>query len=151
MPLFIFMHHFMGLAIYDYFAWVSHKTWFLQINTVHAKTKFAILYVCNDIRAIAHTCAITHASKEKEGLGRQWKACPQLKLHELISPEFILTDTIEFILNWFFYPYLLCLYLRQILTAATFCYLIYFQPLCNGVSDIFNKSAFVNRKLVVII
>lgn len=71
MPLFIFMHDFIGLAIYGYFAWVSHKTWFLQINTVHAKTKFAILYVCNDIRAIAHTCAIIHASKEKEGLGRQ--------------------------------------------------------------------------------
>ena len=32
-----------------------------------------------------------------------------------------------------------------------FCYLMYFQTLRYGASDIFNKSAFANRKLIVII
>ena len=62
----------------------------------------------------------------------------------------MLIDLTELILNWFFQRYFLSPYfLRQILTAATFCYLIYFQLLSNGLHKtvIFNKSAFANRKL----
>ena len=53
-------------------------------------------------------------------------------------------------------------FLRQILVAPAFCDLIYFQSLRNGASiniyvlskkiktDMVNKSAFANRKLIVI-
>ena len=39
----------------------------------------------HDAQAIACACTITCANKEKEGLGGQWKACPKVKLHGLIS------------------------------------------------------------------
>ena len=39
------------------------------------------------------------------------------------------------------------LFLRQILTAATFCYLIYFQPLGNGASERWNSIIFFSVTL----
>ena len=36
------------------------------------------------VMAYAHV--ITHANQEKGGLGRQWKACPKLKLRGLLLP-----------------------------------------------------------------
>ena len=91
-----------------------------------------------------HVHAITHTNQERGGMGGWWKACPKVKLHGLISvrskfllthPELTLTDLTELIVNWLFQPYFSSLYfLRQIWTAATFCYFIYFQSLCSVAS-----------------
>ena len=40
----------------------------------------------NDAQVIACACAITHTNQEKGGLCGLWKACPNIKLHGLISP-----------------------------------------------------------------
>ena len=40
----------------------------------------------NDARVIARACAIICTNQEKEGLCGLWKACPNIKLHGLISP-----------------------------------------------------------------
>ena len=55
----------------------------------------------------------------------------------------MLIDLTELILNWFFQTYFLSLktnFLRQILTAATFCYFIYFQSLHNGLCVFIKKD-----------
>ena len=120
-----------------------------------------------DMWAIAHTCAITCTNQEKGGFGGQWKASLKVKLpswyrlHKILNSlpriNFNWFNRIHF--KWFFQTYFLSLYfLRQILTAAKFYYLIYSQSVksVNVLSkkkktDIFNKYAFDNRKLIIII
>ena len=62
----------------------------------------------------------------------------------------MLIDLTELILNWFFQTYFLSLktnFLRQILTAAMFCYFIYFQSLHNGLC-VFIKN---DKRLICLI
>ena len=40
----------------------------------------------HDARVITQVCTVTHTNQEKEGLGRQQKARPKVKLCALISP-----------------------------------------------------------------
>ena len=111
--------------------------------------------------------AIIQANKKKGGLCWQQKACPKVKLHGLIclskilnsSPKLILIYLTEFTLFTLFSLY----FLRQILTAATFCYLMYVTSIitqwsfCKYVllkkikTGIFNKTAFAKRKLIAVI
>ena len=52
-------------------------------------TKYYPVPLCNrpwhDAWVIPHAHAITHTNQDKGGLGRQWKACPKVKLCGLVS------------------------------------------------------------------
>ena len=66
--------------------------------------------------------------------------------HHLYNPKFLIVCSELVLIDLILY------FLRQILTAATFCYLIYFQTLHNEASVVFlikkdDWSAFASRKL----
>ena len=76
-------------------------------------------------------------------LGRQWKACPKVKLHGLIAPTQILNSSSRIHFNWFnrihFKLILLTLLFKSLFfkTNLKWSYILLpdnFQALCNGVS-----------------
>ena len=138
-------------------------------------SQLALIYLkvrpWHDVQAIAHTRAITCANQEKGGLRGRWKARPNISCVGWYRPPKILNSSSRIYFNWynrinfklilltllfkslFFKTNLNCSYfllldIFSIVTQWGFCKYVLSKKIKT---DIVNKSAFHNRKLIVIV
>ena len=125
----------------------------------------------HDVQTIACGCNITRANQEKWSLGRWWKARPKIRLVGWYRPQKLLNNSSRIHLKWFKRIHFKLILLTSLFKSLFFktiincCYVVLIDVFSiitqwgfydyvsskKIMSDVFNKSVFANKKLIVII